>query len=202
MHFNLFVCVHVVEKKVQKIKAQSDYLSDSKSSEDEVNPHLRTSQEERVYGTIKRSIQATQAVLSHTTMQCSWRKAVDLVAQETQDNWQIQAAAMAESNQLESLQLCALSVDDSSLPQMTYGSEQPFTTSTPRATLTSIPEMQTTETYRQIIPGMSNHLYPTLVADGSLHTPVADNYSMLQNPITSEVDKLQSSFACFFSGCA
>ena len=45
-HFNLFVCVHMAEKKAQKIKVQSDYLSDSKCSEDEVNPHLCTSQEE------------------------------------------------------------------------------------------------------------------------------------------------------------
>ena len=58
----------MVEKKVQKI-AQSDYLSDSESSEDEVNPHLHTSREERVYGTIKGSAQATQAASSHTTMQ-------------------------------------------------------------------------------------------------------------------------------------
>ena len=50
---------------------QSNYLSDSESSEDEVNPHLRTSQEERVYGTIKGSVQATQAALSHTTAQCN-----------------------------------------------------------------------------------------------------------------------------------
>ena len=45
------------------------------------------------------------------------------------------------------------------------------------------------ETYRQIIPGMSNRLYPTLVADGSLSTHVADNHGTLQNQITSEVDK-------------
>ena len=61
----------MAEKKVQKIKMQSDYLSDSESSEDEVNPHLCTSQEERVYGTIKGSTQATQAALSHTTVQCN-----------------------------------------------------------------------------------------------------------------------------------
>ena len=59
----------MVEKKAQKIKMQSDYLSDSESSEDEVNPHLHTSQEERVYGTLKGSVQATQAALSHTTVQ-------------------------------------------------------------------------------------------------------------------------------------
>ena len=69
MHFNPSACVHIVKKKVQKIKAQSDYLSDSESSEDEVNPHLHTSQEERVYGTIKGSAQATQVALSHTTAQ-------------------------------------------------------------------------------------------------------------------------------------
>ena len=61
----------MAEKKVQKIKMQSDYLSDSESSEDEVNLHLCTSQEGRIHGTIKGSAQATQAVLSHTTMHCN-----------------------------------------------------------------------------------------------------------------------------------
>ena len=61
----------MAEKKAQKIKMQSDYLSDSKSSEDEVNPHPRTSQEERVCGTIIGSTQAMQAALSHTTAQCN-----------------------------------------------------------------------------------------------------------------------------------
>ena len=61
----------MAEKKAQKIKTQSDYLSDSESSEDEVNPLLHTSQEERVCGTIKGSAQATQAALSHTTAQCN-----------------------------------------------------------------------------------------------------------------------------------
>ena len=114
---------------------------------------------------------------------------MDLVAQGTQANQQVQAAATAESTQLESLSLCALSADDSGLPQVTYGTEQPLAASTPRATLTSIPETQTTDTYHQIIPGMSKRLYPTLVADGSLRTPVADNCSTLQNQITSEIDK-------------
>ena len=61
----------MVEKKAQKIKMHSDYLSDSKSSEDELNPHLRTSQGERVYGTIKGSTQATQVAMSHITVQCN-----------------------------------------------------------------------------------------------------------------------------------
>ena len=97
--------------------------------------------------------------------------------------------AIAESNQLESLPLSALSADDSSPPQVTYGTEQPLAASTPRPTLISISETQTTDTHRQIIPGMSEHLYPTLIADGSLSTPTADNCSTLQNQITSEIDK-------------
>ena len=36
---------------------------------------------------------------------------------------------------------------------------------------------------------MSERLYPTLVADGSLSTHPADNYSTLQKQITSELDK-------------
>ena len=59
----------MVEKKVQKTKVQSDYLSDSDTSEEEVDPQLRTSEEERIYGMIKGSAQATQAALSHTRAQ-------------------------------------------------------------------------------------------------------------------------------------
>ena len=36
---------------------------------------------------------------------------------------------------------------------------------------------------------MSERLYPTLIADGSLGTPAADNCSTLQRQITSEIDK-------------
>ena len=36
---------------------------------------------------------------------------------------------------------------------------------------------------------MSECLYPTLIADGSLSTPTADNCSTLQRQITSEIDK-------------
>ena len=79
----------------------------------------------------------------------SWRKAADLVAQATPANLQVQAAAMAESQQLESLPLSALSVDYSGPPQVTYDSQQPIATSTPRATLTSTSETPT-EAYHQI----------------------------------------------------
>ena len=118
----------------------------------------------------------------------SWRKAADLIVQGTSPNTPVQAAAMAELEQLESLPLSTLSADDSGPPQVTYDSQQPIATSTPRATSTSISDTSS-ETYRQIIPGMCDHLYPTLLVDGSLGTQVVDNHGMLQNQITSDVDK-------------
>ena len=118
----------------------------------------------------------------------SWRKAADLIAQGTQANQQVQAAATADSSQLESFPLSALSADDSGPPQVNYGTE-PLTASTPRASSTSIQETQAADTHCQIIPGMSEHLYPTLIADGSLTTPAADNCNTLEKQITSEIDK-------------
>ena len=61
----------MVEKKVQKTKVQSDHLSDSDTPDEEVDPQLRTSDEERIYRTIKGSTQATQAALLHTRVQCN-----------------------------------------------------------------------------------------------------------------------------------
>ena len=55
----------------------------------------------------------------------SWRKAVDLVAQGTQANQQVQAAAKADSSQLESITLSSLSANDSGPPQVNYGTEHP-----------------------------------------------------------------------------
>ena len=52
-------------------KTPTDYISGSESSDEELNQHLRTSQEERFYDTMKGSTQATQAALSYTTAQCN-----------------------------------------------------------------------------------------------------------------------------------
>ena len=85
----------------------------------------------------------------------SWRKAADLIAQETQANQQVQAAATTDSSQLESFPLSTLSADDSGPPQVNYGTEQPLAASTPRANLSLTRETQADDTYHQIIPGMS-----------------------------------------------
>ena len=54
----------MAEEKIPKTKAQSDQLSD-----EEADPRLRTSEEERIYGTIRGSAQAMQAALSHSRAQ-------------------------------------------------------------------------------------------------------------------------------------
>ena len=101
----------------------------------------------------------------------------------------MQTAATADSSKLESFPLSALSADDSDPLQVNYGTEQLLAASTPRANLTLTPKTQDDDAYDQIIPGMSERLYPTLIADGSLSTPAADNHSTLQRQITAKVDK-------------
>ena len=52
-------------------KTPTDYISDSESSDEEINQHLCTSQEERLYNTIKGSAQDTRAALAYTMAQCN-----------------------------------------------------------------------------------------------------------------------------------
>ena len=116
----------------------------------------------------------------------NWKKAADIVTKMTPVILQASAAAMVESQDLQSLPLSALSIDDSGPLQVTYEPQQPIATSTPRAT--DNPEIST-EAYRQILPGMSSRLYPTLVADSSLNAHMSDQQDTLQTQLTTEVNK-------------
>ena len=116
----------------------------------------------------------------------SWKKAADIVTKMTPVSPQASATATAESQNLQSLLLSALSIDDSRPPQVTYEPQQPIATSTPQAT--DNPEIPT-EAYHQILPGMSSRLYPTLIADSSLDAHVSDQQDTLQMHLLTEVDK-------------
>ena len=59
----------MAEEKIPKIKTQSDQLSDSNTPDEEANLRLCTSEEERNYGMIRGSTQATQVALSHSRVQ-------------------------------------------------------------------------------------------------------------------------------------
>ena len=116
----------------------------------------------------------------------TWKKAADIVVNTTPVTPQASAAATTESHNLQSLQLSTLSIDDSGPLQVTYEPQQPIAMSTPRATDNS---ETSTEAYRQILPGMTSLLYPTLVADSSLETHVSDQQDTLQMQLSTEVDK-------------
>ena len=85
----------------------------------------------------------------------SWKKAADIVAKMTSVIPQASAAATVESQNLQSLLLSALSIDDSGPLQVACESQQPIATSTPWATTTESPKISTVA-YRQILPGMSS----------------------------------------------
>ena len=116
----------------------------------------------------------------------SWKKAADIVTKMTPVIQQASATATVELQNLQSLPLSALSIDDSRPLQVTYESQQPIATSTPRAT--DNPEIST-EAYCQILPGMSSRLYPTLIDDSSLDAHVLEQQDTLQTQLTTEVDK-------------
>ena len=57
------------EEKIPKTKSQSDQLSDSDTPDEESDPRLCTSEEERIYRMIRGSTQAMQMALSHSRAQ-------------------------------------------------------------------------------------------------------------------------------------
>ena len=76
-----------------------------------------------------------------------WKRAVDFIAQQSSITQHLQAAAMANSNQLETLPLSELSIDDSGPLQVNYGSGMPLTSSTPCTPLTPDTVTEFTEPY-------------------------------------------------------
>ena len=59
----------LMAQKDTRPNSQSKYLSDSDSDNNEINPRLKTSIEERQYNTIPGSAIATQIALSHSSVQ-------------------------------------------------------------------------------------------------------------------------------------
>ena len=86
-----------------------------------------------------------------------WIKAATLVTQHKQD------AAMAEMDQLSSMPLSQIAMDDSSPPIVHYGMHMPIASSTPTGTDVHVHSSQQEDSYQQIIPGIpQGSLYPTL----------------------------------------
>ena len=86
-----------------------------------------------------------------------WIKAAALVTQHKQE------AATTETDQLSSMPLSQIAMDDSGPPVMHYGTHMPTATSTLTGTDVHMHSSQQEDSYQQIIPGIpQGSLYPTL----------------------------------------
>ena len=86
-----------------------------------------------------------------------WRRAAALVSQHKQ------AATKAETDQLDSMPLSEISIDDSGLLVVYYGSHVPVAASTLAGTATHMQSSPQEDSYQEIIPGIpQGSLYPTL----------------------------------------
>ena len=91
-----------------------------------------------------------------------WIKGATLVTQHKQE------ATMAEMDQLSSMPLSQIAMDDSSPPVVHCGRHMPIAVSTPAGTDVHTHSSQQEASYQQIIPGIpQGSLYPTLSSHSS-----------------------------------
>ena len=116
--------------------------------------------------------------------QLDWRKAATLVSQHKQ------VAATAETDQLSSMPLSKISVDESSPLVVHYGSHVPVAAGTPTGITAQVQSSMHENSYQEIIPGIpQGSLYPTLSSLSS--GPVAPNTNehSLHNRVTKGLDQ-------------
>ena len=113
-----------------------------------------------------------------------WRKAAAFVTQHKQE------AAMAEMDQLSSMPLNHITIDDSGLPVVHYGSHMPAAASTPTGTTACAHSSQQEDSYQQIIPGIpQGSLYPSLSSLSSGLVTSDTNAQSLSNKVTKGLDQ-------------
>ena len=121
-----------------------------------------------------------------------WRKAAALVTQHKQE------AAMAEIDQLSSMPLSQITIDDSGPPIVHYGTHVPVAASTPTGTDVHMHSSQQENSYQQIIPAIpQGSLYPTLSSLSSGVVASDDEVQSLCDKVSKGLDKyLQDAEQC------
>ena len=105
------------------------------------------------------------------------------------------AATTVQTDQLSSIPLSALSLDNSGLPVVQYGLHAPLAASTPNRTVGHKQNLQQRDTYQEIIPGIpQGSLYPTLSALSSGSIAIATNEHSLCNKVTKGIFKKENSY--------
>ena len=113
-----------------------------------------------------------------------WIKAAALVTQHKQE------AAMAETDQLSSMPLSQIAVDDSGPPVVQYDTHVPIAASTPTGTDVHTHSSQHKDSYQQIIPGIpQGSLYPTLSPPSSEAVASNDGVQSLCDKVSKGLDK-------------
>ena len=113
-----------------------------------------------------------------------WIKATALVTQHKQE------AAIAEMDQLSSMPLSQIAMDDSGPPVVHYGNHMPAAMSTPTGTDVHTHSSQQEDSYQQIIPGIpQGSLYPTLSSLSSEAVASKEDVQSLHDKVSKGLDK-------------
>ena len=121
-----------------------------------------------------------------------WIKAATLVTQHKQET------ATAETDQLSSMPLSQIAMDDSHPPIVQYGTHMPTAASMPTGTDIHAHSSQQEDSYQQIIPGIpQGSLYPTLSSLSSEAVASKDEVQSLHDKVSKGLDKyLQDAKQC------
>ena len=105
---------------------------------------------------------------------------------------------MAEMDQLSSMPLSQIAIDDSGPLVVHYGSHMPVAASTPMGTIAHMHSSQQEDSYQQIIPGIpQGSLYPTLSSLSSGLVASDNNAQSLSDKVTKGLDQyLQDEQLC------
>ena len=88
-----------------------------------------------------------------------WKKAAVFITGQNR------SAATAPTDELDSMPLSTLSLDESGPPEITYGAHEPLATSTPDSTALNQQDLPLSDAHQPILPGVpQGSLYPTLAA--------------------------------------
>ena len=103
-----------------------------------------------------------------------------------------------EMDQLSSMPLSQIAIDDSSPPIVHYGTHMPVAASTPTGTDVHMHSSQQEDSYQQIIPGIpQGSLYPTLSSLSSGAVTSDDEVQSLWDKVSKGLDKyLQDKEEC------
>ena len=113
-----------------------------------------------------------------------WIKATALVTQHKQK------AAIAETDQLSSMPLSQIVMDDSGPPVVHYGTQVPAAMSIPIGTDVHVHSSQQEDSYQQIIPGIpQGSLYPTLSSLSSEAVASKEDVQSLHNKVSKDLEK-------------